>query len=178
MHCRLIYMFIYLKKFNIFYKTFSVNTHIIADFTVIAVGTSTVKLVNGLVDQIGPTSAAVLTSVALTADQFDRTIFAPVLRVAGAEIIGSAIGAHTVLAGIVSLALVDLVLAMITFVTFVAFAGVAADAIHAIARTARIAVTLVDVHLAILTGDTLHAEALIPIETHRTQVFRRRRTKK
>lgn len=67
------------------------------------------------------------------------------------------------LAGIVSFALVDLVLAMISFVALVTFAGVAADTIHTSTWTARIAIALVDVYLAILAGDTLHAEALVPV---------------
>lgn len=161
-----------LKKFYIFHKTIFINTHIIADFAVISVGAGAVELVDGLVDEIGPTSAAVLTSVALTTDQLDRTVFAPVFRLAGAEVISSAVGANPVLARIVSLALVDLVLTVITLVALVALACVAADAIHASARTARVAVALVDVHLAILAGDTLHAEALVPVEKELAEVLR------
>lgn len=127
----------------------------------VAVRTGAVELVHGLVNEVGPTGAAVLAGVALAADQLHRAVFAAVFRLAGAEIIRPAVGADPVLAGAVSLALVDLVLAVITLVTFVALASVAADTVHARARLAGVAVALVDIHLAILAGDPLHAETLV-----------------
>lgn len=81
-------------------------------------------------------------------------------------------------AGIVSFAFINLVLAVISFVAFITLAGVATDTIHAGTWTAGIAVTFVDVYLTILTGDTLHAKALVPIEISKTYSFDIRKNSK
>lgn len=146
------------------------NTHVIANFTVVAVGTSTIELVNCLVNQIGPTSTTVLAGVTLAADQFHRTVFAAVFWLACAKVIRSAVRACSVFAGIVSFALINFVLAVIAFVTFIAFASITTDTIHASAWSARVAVAFVDIHLAILAGNTLHAEAFVSIEIFRSLV--------
>lgn len=130
----------------------------------VTVGTGTIELVNGFVDKVRPASATVLASVALTANQLHRTVFTTVFRLASAKIVGSAIGAHSMLAGIVPFAFIDLVLTMISLEAFVAFACIAADTIHAGARAAGITIALIDVYLTIFAGDTLHAKALVPIE--------------
>lgn len=127
----------------------------------IAVGTSTVELVNGFIDQIGPASATVLTGIALTANQFHRAVLASIFWLARAKVICPAISAHPVFAGIISLAFVDLVLAMIALITFIAFTGVAADAVHACTCLARVTVAFVNVHFAILAGNSLYTETLV-----------------
>lgn len=128
----------------------------------VAVGTGTIELVNSLVDQVGPAGTSVLAGIALTSGQLYRTILASIFGLTRTKIVGPAVGANPVFAGIVSLALVDFVLAVITLVALVAFASVAADAIHADTRLAGVAVALVDVYLAILAGDTLYTQALVP----------------
>lgn len=130
----------------------------------VTVGAGTIELVNGFVDKIRPASATVLTGIALTANQLHRTVFTTIFRFASTKVVGSAIGAHSMFAGIVSFTFINLVLAMISLEAFVAFAGVAADTIHAGARAAGVAIALIDVHLTIFAGDTLHAKALISIE--------------
>ena len=75
------------------------------------------------------------------------------------------------LAGTVSFAFVNLVLAVISFVALVTITSVATDAIHTGTWTTGIAVTFVDIHLTILAGDTLDAEALISIKISRTYSF-------
>lgn len=146
------------------------ETYVIANLSVITVRAGTVEFVYRLVDEIRPTSTTVLTSIPLTTDQLHRTIFPPVFRLARAGIIGSSIGAHTVLAGRVSFALVDIVLTMIALVSLVAFAGIATDTIHAGSSLARITVAFVDIYLAIFPRNTLHAKALVSEKKRRKRV--------
>jgi len=74
-------------------------------------------------------------------------------------------------AGVVSLTFVNLVLAVISFIALIALASVASNTIHTSTWTARIAITFVDIYLTILAGDTLNAEALVPIKISRTYFF-------
>lgn len=66
------------------------------------------------------------------------------------------------LAGRISLALVDVVLAMIALVSLVAFARVTTDTIHAGPSLARIAIAFVDIHFAIFPHNALHAKTFVP----------------
>lgn len=127
----------------------------------VTVRAGAIEFVYRFVNEIRPTSAAILTSVPLATDQLHGTIFATVLRFAGTGVIGSPVCANTVLAWCVSLALVDVVLTMITLVSIVTFAGVTANAVYAASGLARVAVALVDVHLAIFPGHTLHAQTFV-----------------
>lgn len=134
----------------------------IAKFAVVAIGAGAIEPVNSLVNQVRPAGATVLTGIALTSSQLYRTILASVFGFARTKIIGSAVGANSMFAWIVSLAFVDFVLAVIALVALVAFAGVAADAVYAVTCLTGTAIALVYVYLAILAGDTLHAQTLVP----------------
>lgn len=128
----------------------------------VPVRASAIEFMYCLVDEIRPTRSAVLAGISLTTDELHRTIFSAILRLACARVIGSAIGAYTVLARRVPFAFVDVVLTMISLVTLLAFAGVSADTIHAGSGLARIAFALVDIYLAIFPRHTLDAETLVP----------------
>lgn len=127
----------------------------------ISVGTSAIEFVYSFVDEIRPTSTAILTSVSLATDQLHRTIFTAIFRLASTSIIGPSICTHTMLTGRISFALIDIVLTMITLVSFVAFAGVTTDTINAGPGLARITITFVDIYLAIFPRNTLHAKTLV-----------------
>ena len=133
----------------------------------ITVRAGTVEFVYRLVDEIRPTCTAVLTSIPLTTDQLHRTIFPTVFRLARAGIISSSIGAHTVLAGRVSFALVDVVLTVIALVSLVALAGIATDTVHAGSSLARVTLAFVDIHLAIFPRNALHAKAFVSKKRNR-----------
>lgn len=133
------------------------HTHVITNLAVIAIRTSTVEFVHGFVDEIRPAGSTVLTSIALAADQFHRTVFTSIFWFTSTKIVRSTVGADTMLTRVISFTFVDLVLTVITLVTFIAFTCIATNTIHTGASLARIAVTLVDIHLTILAGDSLYA---------------------
>ena len=138
------------------------NTHMIADLAVEAIRTGTIEPVLRLVDEIRPAGPIIHTCVTLATDQRHRAVLSAEQLIAHARVIGASIVADAVLAGGVTLALVDVVLTVIALEALLALAGVAADAVHAGALVARIALALVDVRLAVLARHALHTDALVP----------------
>lgn len=137
------------------------ETHIATSFAVETSRTRAIEHVFSFIDKIWPTGTTILAGGALAADKFDGTVFASVFRLAGTVIIGSAVRARAMFAGRISLALIDVVLAMITLKTFVAFARVTAYSVDAGTRDARTALALVYVNLTILPRQALHTQAFV-----------------
>ncbi len=112
---------------------------------------TTVGLVVVLADQPGRAGAAVKTRDVVAAGQSHRAIFPAESGIAGALVVGDAIGARSVLTRFESLALVDLHVAVLAFVAWIAEANVLGDAVLALPVQAGVAGALVNVNFTIRT---------------------------
>lgn len=122
----------------------------IANLAVEAIGTSAVEFVLGLIEQVGRAGAVVLAGVALAAGERYGAVLAAEERIAVTEVVGLAVGAVAMLAGVVELALVDVLTAVVTLETRVALAAVVSEVVNAGAFVARVTLALVDVYFAVL----------------------------
>lgn len=135
----------------------------IANLAVEAIGTRAVELVLSLVEEVRYASAIVLASVALASGKRYRAIFATVKRIAMTVVVGLTVGAVSVLAGIVELALIDVFLAVVTLKTGIALAGVVAEVVYTCSFIARVTLALVYVYFAVLAHRTLRTQTLVPV---------------
>lgn len=127
-----------------------------------AVGTRAVELVQNFVLEVGFAGSVVQTWVFHAADEGNGAVLTAEVELAFAEVVGLAVHALAVHAGVVLLALVDVDLAVGALEALVALAVVAAHLVHAGAREAGRALALVDVDLAVRALHARYTHAFVP----------------